>query len=135
MVYMSTAELRYRYANMDVSQDRLAILADLNGCTKKEIKNILNVDYTLKKRNRVYIKKSTKYESIEDLMLLMWQYGCTDGYIANKVGLKDSSVWYWRKRNNLSATRTQNIIRPDEREAWDMMFGHINPSNIPKQYG
>lgn len=135
MVYMSTAELRYRYANMDVSQDRLAILADLNGCTKREIRDILNVDFTLKKRNRVYTKKIRGHETIEDLMLLMWQYGCTDGYIASKVGLKDCNVWYWRKKNNLPASRTTGTIRPEELEAWEVMFGNINPSNIPKQYG
>lgn len=121
MVYMSTAELKHRYDNMDAEQDRMNILAELNGCLKREIAEKLCVRLEVKPKSNRGCK--FKHPDKHDEFLRMYQYGCTDTYIAKRFGLDHKRITYWRNANGFPAARpVGKMATEEERKTWDMLF-------------
>jgi len=86
--YMTDAEIRRRYRDMHPGYKRIQILADLNGCSKNEIEQVL---------------KEGKVDMNKDMAMELYQKGLNDREIGEKLGRHGSSVALWRKKNNLPA--------------------------------
>lgn len=67
---MSTEEIKSRYKEMKPTQDRLQILADLNGCEKKTIQAVLDGKKTEPKLTQEGRKKYIRWTAEEEVKLI-----------------------------------------------------------------
>ena len=84
---MSTEEIKTRYRSMKPTQDRLQILADLNGCEKKTIQAVLDgqeVNPTPAQEGRKRYTTWTKAE--EESLIKMVKVGFTPKEASQKLG-------------------------------------------------
>lgn len=94
---MSKTEIRTRYRDLDPKQNRIKLLAELNGCSEERIAKILQTKPKAKKKYRPRINPEIFRES--------YNLGLTDSEIAAKFGRDKTSVYQWRKKNGLPAHR------------------------------
>lgn len=121
-MYMTETEVLFRYRNMDELYDRVLILSELNDCPRRKIESII------KKKSKVPndIKPKNRTRSIKDydLVFALYNHGCSDGYIASKVGLRDNNIYYWRKANGLECNSRPGDNRTNKEE-WDTYYEGI----------
>lgn len=121
MVYMSKQEIIHRYRNMDTARNRIAILAELNDCTTREIERIINQ----KPEKPMFVRppkpKRTAKQIMEDRMWQMYQYKCPDKYIARVLGTCATNIYRWRLANGLPSNTNH---RPNRNQiaVWDSLF-------------
>lgn len=123
--YMSEQELKFRYKNMSDVEDKVTVLAELNGCSVQSIEMLL---FGEERTPRTIDKKTRKDR--EEMMYRMYLLGCDDTYIANKVGMKRKAAFKWRKRNNLPTKIGFGGGAKEMYSTWDLIFGEYDTTTM-----
>jgi len=108
---MDEMEIRMRYRDMAPNQDRIGILADLNGSNRETIIKIVGGTVKVDSRRR----KRLDNELLEKL----YAQGLNDQEVSQETGYNINSLHAWRYRREIRANWIQ-IIRFDHDQAMQL---------------
>lgn len=115
---MTDIEIRTSFRQAKDKHQQINVLAELNACTAEKIKGIVGPE-----TERDYSQMQKLYES-----------GLTDLAIGSLVGMHATSVWQWRKKNNLVSKH--KIVAPyDELEIRELYDQGLNDVQIGLKLG
>lgn len=77
---MSNEEIKRRFKQMSIAEDRIKVLAELNACSNQRIASI--VGFAINYRSKAYVDKMVKY----------YQSGYTVKEIAQVIGIGENVV-------------------------------------------
>ena len=97
---MTSIEIRARFRTLHPKQDRIRILAELNGCDTDTIMRMLQMTAPKPKLKKVYRPRIN-----QELFRALYEQGMTDDEIAKKLDRDKTSICQWRKKNNLKPHR------------------------------
>ena len=95
---MTEYEIKQAYRFAKYPNRQIKILAQLNACRTKEIRKIVADEENISGFGR-YVKATE-----EDKMRL-YSMGLSDGRIAEQLGTSETTIWKWRRKNNLPHNR------------------------------
>lgn len=114
---MTVDEIVTSYRQARNRQTQIGVLADLNVCTRKEIRELLAEAGVLPPPAPAAEKKGGRPLSFdEELARRLWAEGMTDAEIAEKLGIPVERLVRWRQRVGLLRPRVPPQCRQDEHE-------------------
>lgn len=119
---MSEQEIIYRYNKMDTLEDRITVLAELNGCSRDCIGKIVLADkYQANKKVKHIMPEDQK----DELIYRMYMFGCSDRFISNYFRESKMFASRWREKRglvgNVKLGNSKYTVKM--KPTWIMMFG------------
>lgn len=112
---MTVDEIVTSYRQARNRQTQIGVLADLNVCTRKEIRELLAEAGVLSPPAPETAKKGGRPISFDaELARRLWAEGLTDAEIAEKLGIPVERLVRWRQRVGLLRPRVPPQCRQDE---------------------
>jgi len=93
---MTKEEMQRRLKSMMYLQDKLQVLAELNGISKERVKLILGLT-----KPKTEVNRKRKMNKLHQRALALYEKGMTDAQIARELDTHYVTIKNWRKRYKL----------------------------------
>ena len=108
----------------------LEILADLAGCTIAEVKEALahsDGSYVIDPSE---VDKKVNYTFDTEKAMLLYEQGCNDREIAERMGLAINRIWSWRRNEGLPTKHGRRVKRMDRKSIETLYWEGLRPVDI-----